>query len=265
MAVVVICGKSGQGKTAYAVHSLMKRIEESKTFVLTNVPLTFNYIRSWVFIFRIPLSLTNRFTFIRKLPFVYNHTFSSSERVITWKYLEQVYDFMDICLKAMEIKDSLQFEIYKADVMLKWETKGIPFYLPKGREFYLLGFVLFVDEAGGYFNSREFRKTPPEFLMLINQHRKMKIDLICTVQRLGNLDNHIRDSAHITLIVNRFRLFMLPMGRWHKVQMVSFDPLDGTRGHRVFYDLMRRSKFIESVYDTYYLIEVEKNEDGKSV
>lgn len=265
MAVVVICGKSGQGKTAYAVHSLMQRVEESKTLVLTNVPITFNYIRSWVFAFRIPLILTSKFPAIRKLPFVYSHTFSSKERVIVWKYLEQVYDLMNICRKAGEEKDDLKFELFKTEIMLKWELKGLPFFLPQGRHHYLLGFILFVDEAGGYFNAREFRKTPPEFLMLINQHRKIKIDLICTVQRLGNLDNHIRDSAHLTLIVNRFRVLFLPMGRWHKVQMVSFDPLDGTRGHRVFYDLIRRSKFIESVYDTYYLIDVEKNEDGRSV
>lgn len=265
MAVVVICGKSGQGKTAYAVHSLMQRLEGSKTLVLTNVPITFNYIRSWVFAFKIPLFLTKKIPYIRKLPFVYSHTFSSNERVIVWKYLEQVYDLMDICRKASEEKDNVKFEVFKTEIMLKWELKGLPFFLPQGRELYLLGFILFVDEAGGYFNSREFRKTPPEFLMLINQHRKMRIDLICTVQRLGNLDNHIRDSAHLTLIVNRFRILYLPMGRWHKVQMVSFDPLDGTRGRRVFYDLMRRSKFIESVYDTYFLIDVEKSEEGKSL
>lgn len=265
MAVVVICGKSGQGKTAYAVHSLMKRIEGSKTLVLTNVPLTFNYIRSWIFAFRIPLFLTNKIPLIRKLPFIYSHTFSSHERVIVWKYLEQVYDFMDLCLKAGTIKDPVQFEVEKAEIMLKWELKGLPFYLPKGREQYLLGFILFVDEAGGYFNAREFRKTPPEFLMLINQHRKMKIDLICTVQRLGNLDNHIRDSAHLTLRVKRFRFFGIPMGRWHRVQMRTYDEMDGSSSHLIFYDLIRRSKFIESVYDTYYLIEVEKDEDGKSV
>jgi len=178
---------------------------------------------------------------------------SPDERVIVWSKLEQIYDLVEVCMKAND--PTCNFPEFLAEKILKWELKGIRFALPPNRELYLLGFVLFVDEAGGYFNSRTFRNTPPEFLTLINQHRKMKIDLIATVQRLGNLDNHIRESAHLTLLVTRFKLLFFPMKRWHKVVMIGFDPIESTAGKRVFYDIIRRSKFIESVYDTMFIIE----------
>jgi hypothetical protein len=252
MAITIICGKSGQGKTAYAVHSLMKYVEQSRALVLSNVPLYFNYIRSWIFVIRIPLFLTKRFNFIKKLPFVYTYTFSSSERVVVWSDLEQIYDVVRLCEIANDEKVDFSLEI--ANIILKWELKGLSFPLPINREMYSLGFVLFVDEGASYFNSREFRKTPPEFLYLINQHRKMKIDLILTVQRLGSIDNHIRESAHITLLVRKFKLLFFKLNRWHKVIMIDFDPIEGSAGKRVFYDLIRRSRFIESIYDTMFVI-----------
>lgn len=253
MAITVICGKSGQGKTAYATYSIMEHVEHSRVLVMSNVPLYFNYIQSWFYFIKIPRIITNKFNIVRKFPKVYSHTFSSRERVIVWKKLEQIYDLVEVCLKAND--NTCDFNLFVAEKILKWELKGIPFLLPINREIYLLGFVLFVDEAGGYFNSRTFRNTPAEFLSLINQHRKMKIDLIATVQRLGNLDNHIIESAHITLLVRKFRFLFFTFNRWHKVVMVSFDPIDSGAGKRVFYDIIRRSRFIESVYDTLFIIE----------
>ena len=262
MAITVICGKSGQGKTTYAIYSLMQYVQKSRALIVSNVPLHFNYIQSWFYFIKIPQGLTKRFPFIRKLPKVFSHTFSAAERVIVWSKLEQIYDLADLCLKANN--PVVNFELERTNLILKWELKGLPFALPPTRAIYLLGFVLFVDEAGGYFNSREFRKTPPQFLTLVNQHRKMKIDLICTVQRLGNIDNHIRESAHLTLLVKKFR-FIFTFNRWHRVEMISFDPIDSSAGRRVFYDIIRRSKFIEKVFDTNYIIDVEKDETGRSI
>jgi hypothetical protein len=57
------------------------------------------------------------------------------------------------------------------------------------------GLVLF-DEAQVLFNARNWESLPDEFQYKLQQHRKHKIDLICTTQNLGTIDITYRRLIH---------------------------------------------------------------------
>ena len=57
------------------------------------------------------------------------------------------------------------------------------------------GLILF-DEAQVLFNARLWESLPDEFQYKLQQHRKMKIDLICTTQNMGTIDITYRRLVH---------------------------------------------------------------------
>ncbi len=57
------------------------------------------------------------------------------------------------------------------------------------------GLVLF-DEAQVLFNARNWENLPDEFQYKLQQHRKHRIDLICTTQNMGTIDITYRRLVH---------------------------------------------------------------------
>lgn len=55
--------------------------------------------------------------------------------------------------------------------------------------------LVLIDEAGLFFNSREWNKFPMEIFQLFSQHRKMKIDMLVVGQDSGMVDINIRRVA----------------------------------------------------------------------
>lgn len=57
------------------------------------------------------------------------------------------------------------------------------------------GLILF-DEASALFNSRNWESLPDEFIYKLQQHRKHRLDLICTTPNLASIDISYRRLIH---------------------------------------------------------------------
>jgi len=53
--------------------------------------------------------------------------------------------------------------------------------------------LIVIDEAGYFFNSRDWKGFPRETYQLFSQHRKFKMDMILAVQSVSRLDKSIRE------------------------------------------------------------------------
>lgn len=59
------------------------------------------------------------------------------------------------------------------------------------------GAVLFLDEMGVLFNSREWQKFPPDLGYLVAQGRRLRVDLIYTAQFIDQCDKTIREMTEV--------------------------------------------------------------------
>lgn len=60
-----------------------------------------------------------------------------------------------------------------------------------------VGSVVLIDEAGRYFNSRDWSKLPPAVFDLFTLHRHMKLDLIVAVQNFQRIDLALREVIEL--------------------------------------------------------------------
>lgn len=57
--------------------------------------------------------------------------------------------------------------------------------------------LIVIDEAGFFFNSREWKSMPKETYQLFSQHRKFKMDMVLAVQSVSRLDVSIRELINV--------------------------------------------------------------------
>lgn len=262
MAITMIIGKTGQGKTLYQTKLLSGIIKKSPRPVLSNLPMDFTFYRYWILeIIPVPkriYDLCSRFAFMR----AYSRHFDSNDIVVTYRQIETCYDYAIMSQWA----NAYTQEEYEKQVLSLIEHRlqeGVtnqyeaPFYdfnalrrYPLERDRLSNGFIWAIDELASYFSARDYKNTPPQFLQLLTQHRKMRIDLIGTTQRYTSIDIWFRELAHNVFLVRKSR--WLP--RLHTVNAIEFDEVSGTEQPREVYTRFFGTKRLYSFYDTDTLI-----------
>jgi hypothetical protein len=104
---------------------------------------------------------------------------------------------------------------------IKKEKLGKVFFGRKFRNYYSIkGGQIFIDEAQGYFDSREWLEMPPSAKQKFSAHRHdvkkdddgniIPLDVWAGVQHMSNIDKRIRDlGQHFIEVKNLFRLFFM--------------------------------------------------------
>lgn len=262
MAITQIIGRSGQGKTLFQTKLILEEVQSSPRPILSNLPMDFGFWRFWIFSF-IPVPeavyrILGRYWFT----FGYARYFDSDVSIFVYKQIEVCYDYA-VMVQWANALDQLEYEknvraliqerlsgwYDKSDGSVFHDFAALAKY-PTDREVLSNGFVWALDELASYFSAREFRNTPPQFLQLLTQHRKMRIDLIGTTQRYTSVDSWFRELAHNVFLVRKSA--WIP--RLHKVFAVEFDEVSGTESDREVYRRFIGRKKLYSVYDTDTLI-----------
>lgn len=95
------------------------------------------------------------------------------EAYIRWKKGENIFSNTYLNFKAKRNKEKYGKIIYFENIRDIIDANN--------------GVILF-DEAQSLFNSRLWESLPEEFQYKLQQHRKHKLDLICTTQNMGTID-----------------------------------------------------------------------------
>lgn len=258
MAITYIVGRSGQGKTSLQSKLILEEVEGSPRIVLSNIPMDFGYWGYWVFYFiRVPAViywLLGRFWFT----FGYARYYDSDDSIYVYKQIETCYDYAIMTQWAV----ALDQEEYRRRVIglinyrlnggydKETETEFTDFealkQYPMDRQVLQDGFVWAIDELASYFSSRNFRQTPAQFLQLLTQHRKVRIDLIGTTQKYTSTDSWFRELAHNTFLVRKSR--WIP--RLHNVFAIEFDEISGAEVDREVYRRFFGTNRLYKAFDT---------------
>ncbi len=263
MAITQIIGKSGQGKTTYQSKLILGEVQVSPRPVLSNIPMDFGFWKFWLFQI-VPVKEILYYYLGRFYWSVgYARYFSSDDSIFVYKQIEVCYDWAIMTQWANALND----EEYKHNVykLIRYRLEGKydeeteqPFtdyealkQYPLDRQKVINGFIWSIDELASYFSARNYRATPPQFLQLLTQHRKMRIDLIGTTQRYTSIDTWFRELAHNVFLVRKSA--WIP--RLHTVFTIDFDEISGAeitprRTHTRFF----RTKRLHSVFDTNTLV-----------
>jgi hypothetical protein len=108
------------------------------------------------------------------------------------------------------------------------------------------GLVL-MDEAGHFFDSRAYGKTPLEFTRRLQQVRKWGIELWWTTQHSNFIDNRLRKLTLETYHCGS-------MARLPFVGGFLLTIRSGMAGSLIGFRYIRRSKERDSYYDTFYVV-----------
>lgn len=138
----------------------------------------------------------------------------------------------------------------------KRKKKGNLYYWDSLAEFRYIhnGIVLF-DEAGAFFEPREWAKFSPQDRVKFQQHRKQKLDIYLTVQDFSRVDAIVRQLTNVVYVIKNIgsKIFIVR----------GFHPED--------YDLKKRKslgtsifffdKAVANAYDTFQMVNVtQRNE-----
>lgn len=115
------------------------------------------------------------------------------------------------------------------------------------------GVVLF-DEAGAYFEPREWAKFEPEDRIKFQQHRKQKLEIYMTVQNFNRVDQVIRQLTNLIYEVHKiFNLFFF------KVYVPEDIDLKKRKALGINFYLFKQK--LADAYDTFQMVNlVEKAE-----
>jgi len=153
-------------------------------------------------------------------------------------------------------------EIDETKLLLKhkrklWTQKIIPFgklYFWQSLEdfrFIIGPAIVLLDEAGAYFEPREWAKFSIEDRVKFQQHRKQKLDIYLTVQSFGRVDNVIRQLTATIFQVNKFgKLFIVNKFEPEEIELKKRT----SKGTEFFFF----NKNIASAYDTYATVNLRE-------
>lgn len=107
--------------------------------------------------------------------------------------------------------------------------------------------VVLIDEAGRWFNSRQWKDLPPEVFDLFTMHRHVQMDMFIAVQSFARIDKSLREVVELVYWADN-RAY-LPFIRYYGYY--DLEKLGSMRGdHHVSQILWRRKRLYE-YYDTH--------------
>lgn len=180
MAITIIVGYVGSGKTLYQTYLVNKFCRENpNTPVFTNYEIKIDKKKKcYIFYYvRIPEKFYNFFT--KKFP-----------------KLARKLKFAEIKLNNEVIKFEKLEDIYNVNKA-----------------------VIVIDEMATLFSNRDWKNTPAWFLTKLAMHRHEGLDLIGTAQRYDGVDNVIRELANIILWIQKLNknIFLLKRVSYHPI------------------------------------------------
>lgn len=139
------------------------------------------------------------------------------------KTLMMTYTALDMFLKGYDVYANwkLDFSEYVKKKKLDASKLGKVHFWSEIPELLLIsGGQIFIDEAQGYFDSREWQEMPPSAKQKFSAHRHdvkqgkdgkiIPLDIWAGVQHAGNIDKRIRDLGHHFIEVrNVLRIFFM--------------------------------------------------------
>lgn len=108
--------------------------------------------------------------------------------------------------------------------------------------------ILIVDEAGFWFNSREFKNFDLEDFKFFSQHRHLNIDIILIVQNLSRIDITLRELAHEIIYCSSF------LKIWFR-HHVAYGLEEYTNDEFTFKRMIRLKKYYAQAYNTNQCLE----------
>lgn len=164
------------------------------------------------------------------------------------KTLFMTYKALEMFEKGFDVYANwkLDFSLYVEKKKLNKEKLGRVFFWSEIPELlHIKGGQIFVDEAQGYFDSREWQEMPPSAKQKFSAHRHdvktdengkvIPLDVWAGVQHMSNIDKRIRDlGQHFAEVRNIFR----------RVFMVSFFELHDLKDDTVKRKAIRRKFFL---------------------
>lgn len=149
------------------------------------------------------------------------------------KTLFMTYQALDMFLNGYDVYANwkLDFSAYVEKKKLKEEKLGNVYFWSEVPELlHIKGGQIFIDEAQGYFDSREWQEMPPSAKQKFSAHRHdvrqdkegniIPLDIWAGVQHTSNIDKRIRDlGQHFCEIRNIFRrVFMVSFFELHDLK-----------------------------------------------
>lgn len=139
------------------------------------------------------------------------------------KTLFMTFKALEMFLKGYDIHANwkLDFSPYVEKKKIKKEKLGKVFFWSEIPELlHIKGGQIFIDEAQGYFDSREWLEMPPSAKQKFSAHRHdvkkdddgniIPLDVWAGVQHMSNIDKRIRDlGQHFIEVKNLFGLFFM--------------------------------------------------------
>ena len=149
------------------------------------------------------------------------------------KTLFMTYKALDMFLKGYDVYANwkLDFSAYMEKKKVNKETVGKVYFWSEVPELlHIKGGQIFIDEAQGYFDSREWQEMPPSAKQKFSAHRHdvrqdkdgniIPLDIWAGVQHTSNIDKRIRDlGQHFSEVRNIFRrIFMVSYFELHDLK-----------------------------------------------
>jgi hypothetical protein len=163
------------------------------------------------------------------------------------KTLFMTYEALDMIKKGHDVYANwkLDFSVYIEKKKLNKEKLGKVYFWSEIPELlHIKGGQIFIDEAQGYFDSREWQEMPPSAKQKFSAHRHdvkknkdgkiVPLDIWAGVQHTSNIDKRIRDlGQHFIEARNLFKLFF--MASYFELQDLKDDNLRRRAVKRKFF------------------------------
>lgn len=164
------------------------------------------------------------------------------------KTLYMTYKALDMFLKGHDVYANWKLNFTPYIIKKKIDTKKLGrvyFWSEIPELLHIKGGQIFIDEAQGYFDSREWQDMPPSAKQKFSAHRHdvrkdkdgntIPLDIYAGVQHTGNIDKRIRDlGQHFLEVRNVFK----------KVFMASHFELHDLKDDNVKRRAIKRSFFL---------------------
>jgi len=155
--------------------------------------------------------------------------------------------------QGVDVYSNVIIDIKKMNLKKKKNNLGTCYYWSSLQQFrYINNGVVLLDEAGAYFEPREWAKFSIEDRVKFQQHRKQKLDIYLTVQNFGRVDAVIRQlTNHVTEIKKFYGIFIAR----------SYDPMDidlKTRKPNGFSVYLFDQKLADC-YDTFQMVNLKEH------
>jgi len=179
----------------------------------------------------------------------------------SYYFVHEVKEFLE---RGVNVYSIIDIDESKLNLKPRWRKKlGTLFTFNGLQDFkYIFDGIVFLDEAGSFFEAREWAKFSPDDRQKFQQHRKMELDIYLGVQSFTRLDSSIRELTAEVIEANSFpkssrKKRRTPWFFWYR----TIDPeqvgLKKTGSNKV--EFLRFDKKIAMAYDSKQFINLRSN------